>query len=158
MDNTTLGRALIANAAFSGLTGLTALTLAGRLAETLGPPAWSLRALGVGLLGFAALVARESISPGRPGTLQIIAADLAWTATAAVILMIAPTWLTDGGRAALTAVTFVVFIVAAAQWTGLRTLERARAVRSPHVEVSGSPGDGVAAHPGSGARGSGVHQ
>lgn len=151
MDNITLRRSLIANAAFSGLTGLTALAFAGRLAEVLGPPVWSLRALGVGLLGFAALVARESVSPGRSGTLQIIAADLAWVATAAIILAIAPTWLTDTGRAALAAVTLVVGIVAGAQWLGLKAAESPQAVRSPHVETSGSPGDGVGAHPGSGA-------
>ena len=149
MNNTTLGRSLIANAAFSGLTGLTALTLANRLAETLGPPAWSLRVLGVGLLGFAALVAREWASPGRSGTLGVIAADLAWIATAAVILVIAPTWLTDAGRTALVVVTLVVVLVTGGQWLGLRAFSRA--VRSPHVQVSGSPGDGVGAHPGSGA-------
>lgn len=149
MDNTTLRRALIANTAFSGLTGLTALTLAGRLAETLGPPVWSLRALGVGLLGFAALVARESAAPRRSGTLLIIAADLAWVATATVIATVVPTWLTDAGRTALGAVTLVVGTVAGAQWLGLKTMSRA--VRSPHVEVSRSPGDGVGAHPGSGA-------
>ena len=149
MDNTTLRRALVANAAFSGVTGLSALTFAGRLAETLGPPVWSLRTLGVGLLGFAALVARESIAPARSGTLQIIAGDLAWIAAAAIILAIAPTWLTGPGRAALAAVTLVVGIVAGAQWLGLKTISSA--VRSPHVEVPGSPGDGVGAHPGSGA-------
>ena len=149
MDTKTLRLALVANAAFSGVTGLSALTFAGRLAETLGPPAWSLRALGVGLLAFAALVARESISPGRAGTLQIIAADLAWIAAAPIIIATAPTWLTEGGQAALTAVTLVVGVVAGAQWLGLRIMSRA--VRSPHVEVSGSPGDGVAAHPGAGA-------
>ena len=149
MDNTTLRRALVANATFSGLTGLTALGFAGRLVETLGPPAWSLRSVGVGLLGFAALVARESAAPGRAGTLLIIAADLAWIATAAVIVAIAPPWLTDAGLIALAAVTVVVGVVAAVQWLGLRTI--ARAVRSHHVDLSGSPGDGVGARPGSGA-------
>lgn len=149
MDNTTLRRALIANAAFSGLTGLTAVAFAGRLTETLGPPAWSLRALGVGLIGFAAVVAGESASPGRSGTLQIIAADLAWIATAVVLLTIAPTWLTDAGRTTLAGVTLIVGVVAGAQWWGLRAISRT--VRSPHVEISGSPGDGVGTHPGSGA-------
>ena len=67
----------------------------------------------------------------------------------AVILVIAPTWLTDAGRTALAAVTLVVVLVTGGQWLGLRAFSRA--VRSPHVQVSGSPGDGVGAHPGSGA-------
>lgn len=118
-DNRRLKRALTANVVFSGITGLGALGMAGRLSEALGPPAWSLRALGAALLVFAALVAHESLAPGRAGTLQIIAADMAWVVTAGLLIAIAPGWLTDAGRVTLTAVTSVVGAVAAAQWRGL---------------------------------------
>ena len=111
--------ALAANAAFSGLTGLSALILAGTLEESLGPPAWALRAMGAGLLVFAALVARHSREPQRAGTRQIIAADLAWVISAAIIIAVAPGWLTSAGRVVLISVTAIVAAVAAAQWRGL---------------------------------------
>lgn len=117
---TMLQRALTANAAFSALTGLAALTFAGRLSGALGPPDWSLRALGAGLLIFAALVARESMAPGRSGTIPIIAADLAWVVSATIVLVSAPSWLADTGRITLATVSLVVAAVAVAQWRGLQ--------------------------------------
>lgn len=120
-NSNTLERALTANAAFSGITGLAALALAGRLAESLGPPVWSLRGLGAGLMLFAVLVAREARVPGRPGTRLIIAADLAWVVAATVVITVAPGWLTRNGRATLAAVTLVVGTVAVGQWRGLQT-------------------------------------
>ncbi len=116
---TMLKGALVANAVFSGTTGIGAIVLAGLLAESLGPPAWSLRALGVGLIGFAAMVARESLAPQRRRTRQIVAADAAWVATAAIIILAAPGWLTGTGRAVLATVTACVALLAAAQWRGL---------------------------------------
>jgi hypothetical protein len=142
-DNIRLRRALFANAAFSGTTGLTALALAPVLAESLGPPTWALRSVGAGLVAFAALVAREGRSPGRAGTIQVIAADAAWIVAAILLIAIAPTWLTGIGRATLAAVTLVVAAAATAQWRGLRAGGSVRAVRSPDVELSGAPGDGV---------------
>ena len=120
-DNMPLRRALFANAAFSAITGLGALALAPGLAESLGPPAWALRSLGAGLVVFAALVAREARRLGRNGTIQIIAADAAWVVTAAVLVAVAPSWLTGAGRITLAAVTLVVAAVASAQWRGLGT-------------------------------------
>jgi hypothetical protein len=142
-DNIPLRRALFANAAFSAITGLGALALAPALAESLGPPAWALRSLGGGLVVFAALVAREGRRLGRTETIQIIAADAAWVATATILVALAPSWLTGTGRATLAAVTLVVAAMATAQWRGLRAGGSSRTVRSPDVEVSGAPGDGV---------------
>ena len=116
-----LTNALLANAAFSGITGLGALTLAGRLADSLGPPAWSLRAIGACLLVFAALVAREARNPQRAGTHQIIVADLAWVVAATALMGVTPGWMTGTGRIALAAVTVVVAVIALAQWRGLQT-------------------------------------
>ena len=116
---TMLKNALVANAVFSGTTGIGAIVFAGLLAESLGPPAWSLRALGAGLVGFAAIVARESLAPQRRRARQIVAADAAWVAAAAIIILAAPGWLTGAGRSVLATVTASVALLAAAQWRGL---------------------------------------
>jgi hypothetical protein len=142
-ENNALSRALLANAVFSGVTGLAALALAPVLAESLGPPAWGLRALGAGLVVFAALVAREGRGPARAGTIQIIVADAAWVVTATLLIARAPSWLTGTGRATLAAVTLVVAAAATAQWRGLRAGGPAGPVRSADVELSGASGDGV---------------
>lgn len=146
-DNTILKRALAANAAFSATTGLGALTLAAGSAEFLGPPAWALRTLGAGLVVFAALVAQQARRPRLAGTRQIITADVAWVVIATILIAVAPSWLTDEGRTVLGAVTFVVAVVAAAQWRGLETIRSSSQVRSSDVEASGATGDGVRAHP-----------
>lgn len=114
-----LEKALKANAGFSLATGLIAVALAGRFEESLGPPAWSLRALGAGLLVFAALVAREARAPEPTGSQQIIAADLAWVVAAAIIVAVSPDWLTGTGRVVLGVVSALVAVLAAAQWRGL---------------------------------------
>ncbi|MDH3248716.1 MAG: hypothetical protein OEQ47_07130 [Acidimicrobiia bacterium] len=118
--NNTLQEALVANAVFSGTTGIGAIALADVLAGSLGPPAWSLRALGVGLVVFAAVVAGESRAPRARGTSRIIAADVAWVATAVIIIMVSPGWLTGVGRAVLAAVTIAVAALAAGQWRGFQ--------------------------------------
>ena len=117
----TLTNALAANAVFSGLTGLAALALAGSLSDALGPPAWSLRLLGAGLLVFAALTAHEARAPRKAATWQIIAADAGWVIAAAIVVAVSPAWLTATGRAVLVGVTLVVAAVATAQWRGLET-------------------------------------
>ena len=118
-SNDLLKRALAANAMFSGLTGFGTLALAGSLSDSLGPPAWSLRGLGAGLLVFAAMVAIGARAPGKTGTWQIIAADVSWVVAAAAIVAVAPSWLTEIGRGTVVAVTLVVAALAAAQWLGL---------------------------------------
>ncbi len=119
MNNKALTVSLSANAAFSGVTGIVSAALAGRLAESLGPPAWAIRALGVGLVIFAAIVARESRAPSRARTWQIIAADIAWVAIAVGIMATTPSWLTGVGNSVLGAVTVAVAVLATAQWRGL---------------------------------------
>ncbi len=120
-DNNVLRRALAANAAFSSITGLIASLMAGSLSDALGPPTWSLRALGVGLLVFAAVTANEAREPRRTGTWQIIAADVGWVIAAAIIVGLSPTWLTETGRTVVVAVTVIVAAVAVAQWRGLES-------------------------------------
>ena len=127
MRNELLRRALLANAAFSAVTAILALVLGGRLEESLGPPAWSIRALGAGLLAFAALVAHEAREPSRRGARPIIAADLAWVVGAIAIIAVTPDWLTDTGSLVLASVTAVVATLAAAPWRGLRRAAAGRA-------------------------------
>lgn len=114
-----LRNALMTNAGFSTATGLIAVAFAARLEGLLGPPAWSLRAIGAALLVFAALVAHEARAPGQARIRQIIAADLAWVVSAAVVLASAPAWLTDTGLVVLGVVSVLVAFIATAQWRGL---------------------------------------
>ena len=120
MRTDTLRTALLTNAGFSGVTGLLALVLAGSLATSLGPPAWSLRALGVGLIVFGIAVTLVARAPQPRRAWEIIAADLAWVATATVVIAVAPGWTTAAGRTVLAVVTVAVAALAAAQWWGLR--------------------------------------
>lgn len=122
MTHNLLKSALFANAVFSGSMGLVALGLAAPLAEALGPPAWSLRSIGAGLIVFAAAVSRQARTSQMAGTSQIIAADLAWVIVAAILIASTPSWLTAAGSMVLTAVTTVVAALAAAQWRGLAAL------------------------------------
>lgn len=125
MNHRPLQRALVTNAVFSATTGLGALLFAETLADALGPPAWSLRVLGAGLAAFAVVAALESRARRRTGTIQIIAADLAWVVGATALIVVPPSWLTPTGRTVLAAVTAVVAGVAATQWISLRIEERA---------------------------------
>ena len=119
MKDRLLRNALFANAGFSGVTGALAVALGGPLEDALGPPTWSLRALGAGLLVFAVVVANEVRSPGNPGTWRIIGADLVWVVAAASAIAMSPEWLTRSGRAVLALVTVAVAALAAAQWRGM---------------------------------------
>lgn len=119
MKDRLLRNALLTNAGFSGATGALAVALGGRLGDALGPPTWSLRALGMGLLVFAVVVANEARAPGHPGTWMIIGADLLWVVAAPIIIAVGPEWLTRSGQAALALVTVAVAALAAAQWRGM---------------------------------------
>lgn len=119
MKDRLLRNALLTNAGFSGAIGALAVALGGRLEDALGPPTWSLRALGMGLLVFAVVVANEARAPGHSGTWRIIGADLLWVVAAPIIIAVSPEWLTRSGQAALALVTVAVAALAAAQWRGM---------------------------------------
>lgn len=116
-------RALSANAAFSGASGLALLVAAGPAAGWIGVPhPWILRALGAGLVAFGAglLLLARSERPGRGLVVAASASDFAWVAGSGVLLLGFPDLLTPAGRAAVAAVAVAVAGLGAAQIAGLR--------------------------------------
>lgn len=140
-----LRRALNANAAFSAASGLLLALGAVPVARFLGiaPYAWGVAAVGLGLLGFAAEVARQArrkpVDARRVGA--ICAADLAWVVASRALLAGWPELLSLAGRIAVAAVAIAVGAFAGAQAIGL-------AVAHPGVR-------GDAPSPRGGARGLG---
>lgn len=121
--STLLPRALISNAAFSGLCGLTLLLAAGPVAGWLGPSADGfLRGLGAGLLGFAGglVFLARSEAPPPALVLTATAADFAWVAGSAVLLVAYPDVLSRAGVWTVVVVALVVAVLGLAQLVGLR--------------------------------------
>lgn len=124
-QQTLLGRALLANAAFSATTGIVLVLGATTLDDVLAVDALVLGGLGVGLLVYAvdlAVLARSARWVRRGGMMAIIA-DLAWVA-GAMTLVAFTSVLSPQGTAALAAVTAVVAALAALQMAGLRRFGR----------------------------------
>ena len=120
--------ALRVNAAFSGLCGLALLIAPGAWAELIGlPRPWALAVLGVGLAGFAALVARAAadVAGRRRLVTAIVAADVLWVAASPIAMAAGAGTLTAAGQALVAAVAGVVAALAAAQWRGLRAARTA---------------------------------
>ena len=122
-ETTLLVRALAANAGFSGLSGLVLVAAADPVAAWIGieEVGW-LRAVGVGLLLFAAGLVRLVRDEGRSrtGVLSVIAADAGWVVGSAVLLLAFPGLLSPAGEWAVAAVAVVVAGLACAQFLGLR--------------------------------------
>lgn len=121
---TLLVRALAANAGFSGLSGLVLVVAADPVSAWIGiegATGW-LRAVGVGLLLFAAGLVRLVRGRGRPCGRVVAAttADLGWVAGSAVLLIAFPGLLSPAGERAVAAVAVVVAVLACAQLLGLR--------------------------------------
>ena len=121
--STFLRRALLADAAVSGATGLLMLLAAEPLADLLRLPAALLRYAGLVLLPFAAFVAwlatREGAAP-RPLVWAVIATNALWAVDSVVLLLtgwIAPNGL---GVAFVIAQALVVAAFAELQYLGLR--------------------------------------
>ena len=132
MSAGSLRLALIANAAFSVVTGVALVVFAGPLAAGLlttgsvwpGVPAPIVAmALGLGLLGFAAVVALVGIHrpPPAAAVRAIIVADAGWVVTSAVALALLAEAMTASGRWTVGVVAIVVAVLALAQWRGLQT-------------------------------------
>lgn len=118
-----LDRALLANAAFSGASGLVLLVAAGPAGAWLGvPDPWLLRALGGGLVAFGAglLLLARSDRPKRGLVVAASASDFAWVAGSVVLLAAFPDLLSAAGRAAVAGVAVVVAGLGGAQLVGLR--------------------------------------
>lgn len=121
-----LVRALAANAAFSGLSGLILVVAADPVSGWIGLEGggW-LQAIGIGLLLFAAglvLLVRGRDRP-RGRVAAVTAADLGWVAGSVVLLVGFPDLLTPAGEWAVGAVAVAVAGLATAQILGLRRRE-----------------------------------
>jgi len=135
-----LKRALAANAAFSGLTGVIAVAAA----ETLIPVLFTsgdweiglsaatvLRVLGIGLCLFAAGVAWTARQPHASGAmiLLICGLDAAWVVASAGLVVFAGAAFTGLGLILVVAVALLVALFAGAQtvaWRGIREVTRVR--------------------------------
>lgn len=125
---TFLRRTLILDALASGATGLLMIAGAGLVEGLLGLPAALLRGAGFVLVPYVAFViyagTRETIS--RPAVWTIIAANVAWAAASALLLVsgwVAPTAL---GYTFVIAQAVVVALLGELQYMGLR-----RGLRGP---------------------------
>ena len=128
-----LRNSLLGNAAFSTLSGASFALAGGAIAEFLGiAEAALVRAIGVGLLGFAGYVAytatRESID--LRAALGIVAGDLAWVAATIPVVLLG--LLSQQGAMVAAVIADVVFVFAGLQYYGVR---RIRSLAAP-VEVT----------------------
>ncbi|PIQ61999.1 MAG: hypothetical protein COV99_07675 [Bacteroidetes bacterium CG12_big_fil_rev_8_21_14_0_65_60_17] len=145
----TLRTALRSNAAFSALCGVISLVQAEALSAWMGGfDPWILRALGPGLLLFAAILYMETrrSRPVPASALAISLADLVWVIGSVIVLIAAPDALSSGGTWTVLLVALVVLVFATWQLVGLRGLTRntrrrtaARSGFEVHQEVAASP-------------------
>jgi hypothetical protein len=117
-----LRRALVADAAISGSTGVLLILGAGPLSGALGIPAPLLRYAGLSLVPFVALVASLAARATLPrgGVWTVIALNAAWVLASALLLFsgrVAPTAL---GSAFVVAQALAVGFFAELQYVGLR--------------------------------------
>ena len=123
-----LRTALLANALYSGLSGAMLVAASPFIGPWVGLDGRALLAVGVGLVGYAAVLA---IARGLTRLLRIVGrlavgADLAWVAGAAALILIGDV-LTSQGNLALALLTGGVGVLAAIQVLGLRQLADATA-------------------------------
>ncbi|MCR9257437.1 MAG: SRPBCC family protein [Alphaproteobacteria bacterium] len=113
---------LLANATFSGLCGIIAITASGEdVALVADMPQWVGIALGFGLIGFGIAVAVCAIRLRLGWTLVISAADILWVVSTPLLLLI-PALFTDLGHSVVWTVAGVVALFAFFQLRGLRLM------------------------------------
>ena len=113
-------RLLLADALISGVTGLTMMVAAGAVEPLLNIPAALLRAAGVVLLPFAAMVFYFSRHITRSRVWTVVSLNLVWVAASVLVLIegfIEPTAL---GTAFVLFQAVVVAVLAELQFMGLR--------------------------------------
>ncbi len=125
-QSTFLRRVLIANSLFSGLSGLVLVAMSEPVSAFLGLPwPWTLIAIGVGLLIYAAQLlwaARQSSLP-RQTALGFVVMDAAWVLGSAVLLAAGWVPFTPAGRWAVIIVADIVALFALLQLYGLRRMQ-----------------------------------
>jgi hypothetical protein len=131
MKNTLLINALRANAAFSATTGAILVVASVPLSSWLGIAIWISIGLGLGLLGFAAVLVVLARDPQPALVRAVILADAAWVAGAVTVIAVFPDLMSTAGLWALALVSVVVAELAVAQYVGLRRVERQLRVGEP---------------------------
>lgn len=119
-QRTLLGRAMMENALFSSLSGITLAIGAPGLDSWLGVDAWVLQATGVGLMVFAIglVTSARSLRWLRRGGTMAVSADVLWV-IGAVALIAFTDVLTSAGEITLSVVTAVVAMLGVTQAVGL---------------------------------------
>jgi hypothetical protein len=112
--------ALRLDAVVSGANGVAYLVAAGPLADLLGIPAGTLRALGVFFVVYAAIVARVAAAPTPGLSRVIIAGNLLWTDASLVALALGTWSPTTAGAVWMGLHAAVVGFFAVLQFAGLR--------------------------------------
>lgn len=116
---------LALNSAFSALTGIISLTLAGPLTDALfstpeGWAVWALRGLGIGLLLFSLrlffLSRNTKLSSGD--VMRVVIADILWVIISAVLLLGFSHAFTDLGVLTVTLIAAIVGLFALGQYVG----------------------------------------
>jgi len=120
MSSKTLTRTLVANAGFSGATGLAMVVAADPLSRWLGIPTWLTVAVGAALMPFAVVVAGVARNPRAGAVKSVIFADAAWVVGAAAVIIGFPQSMSSAGLWALGLVTVAVADFALFQLIGLR--------------------------------------
>jgi hypothetical protein len=122
MNETKVRRALLANVAFSTLTGFILLRFSPAVAELIGSGAPVLyQLIGGGLLAFAGFVFWHATHHPRNtfAVMQISGADLVWVLGTGIIVPIAYSTFNRGGIITMLAVAGVVLMLAICQWQGI---------------------------------------
>lgn len=109
------------NAVFSGLSGLALAVASPWLARWFGVAGGLVAAVGVALIGFAAVLVWLLATPSRlrAGARLVVAADLMWILGAGIVIGVLPGALPASGDVVLAGVTVVVGGFAAGQLVGM---------------------------------------
>ena len=121
-----LRNTLLANAAFSAISGLSFILFARTFSNFLGwSNIWILPAIGIGLLGFAFIVYQSAKSPRLSSSRisSILTADIAWVILSVFILITNIVPLTLEGKWAVGILADIVAIFALLEYLGLRRIK-----------------------------------
>ena len=120
-----LKRALLANAAFSTISGLLIVVFDQRIAALIGGVEHQLWPIGAMLLGFGAYLAwlatRRTVNSAS--VISVIVSDFAWVAGTVILLVGWHSVISVAGLWLLAVIGAVVFLLAELQWIGLRRLQ-----------------------------------
>lgn len=117
-----LKNALLANAVFSSVSGLSFIMFTQAFSRFLSWSSWILPSVGLGLLGFALMIylitRAEQINYAQ--VRSIIAADVAWVVLSIALISMPVVSLPLGGKWAIGILADVVAVFALLQYLGLR--------------------------------------